>query len=264
MVGGQYSQRPMPARPRRFSASLRDFLARPLWLGPRGGACLVCQAWSDDGAVCPTCVSRHALFKPRCEACAIEVPLGVVRCGGCLRCPPTPSRAVAAVDYAYPWDGLIHRFKYRAAPELARPLVERLWPVVQQALAEGLPRPDLLVPVPLSAARLRERGYNQAWELARRLSRLTAVPARCDVLLRLVDAPHQQGLSREQRLKQARGTFAVAPQAVASLRGGRIALIDDVLTTGATVQAAADALLRAGAAQVQVWALARTPDPQVH
>lgn len=260
MVGGQYSQRPMPARPR----LLHDLLAWPAWRWRWGGACLVCRAWSNDGAVCPACVARHAMPKPRCEACAIEVPQGLGRCGACLRCPPIPARALAAVDYAYPWDGLIHRFKYRQAPELARPLVERLWPVVQDALADGLMQPDLLVPVPLSAARLRERGYNQAWELTRRLSRLSAIPARCDALLRLVDTPHQQGLSREQRLTQARGTYAVAPQAVASLRGGCVALVDDVLTTGATAQAAADALLRAGVADVQVWALARTPDPQVH
>lgn len=174
------------------------------------------------------------------------------------------SRVLAALDYAYPWDGLIHRFKYRDAPELARPLAQRLWSVVQAAWAQGLPQPDLLVPVPLSAARLRERGYNQAWELARRLSRLAGIPARPDVLLRLVDAPHQQGLPRAQRLQQARGAYAVAPRAMPSLRGHRVALVDDVLTTGATAQAAASALLRAGAADVQVWVLARTPDFQTH
>lgn len=255
MVGGQYSQRPMSARPR----LLLDLLTRPVQRWRWGGVCLVCQSWSADGAVCPACVVRHVVHRPRCETCALPVPQGVARCGACLRCAPAQARSLAALDYAFPWDGLIHRFKYRDAPELARPLVERLHPVVAEALAQGMPRPQWLVPVPLSAARLRERGYNQAWELTRHLSRLTGLPTCRDGLLRLVDAPHQQGVSRAQRWRQAVDTYAIAPAAVAPLRGHRVALVDDVMTTGATAQAATQALLRAGVAEVQVWALARTP-----
>lgn len=181
------------------------------------------------------------------------------RCGACVLEAPPQTHTVAALDYRYPWDGLIHRFKYRSAPELAGPLAERLFAPVAHAMSQGMARPDWVLPVPLSPGRLRERGYNQAWELARQLGRATGVPARADALLRLPEAGHQQGQSRQQRLQLVRGAFAVAPQAVAALRGCRVALVDDVYTTGATAQALAATVLRAGAAEVQVWVLARTP-----
>jgi ComF family protein len=125
---------------------------------------------------------------------------------------------------------------------------------------DGASRPDLIVPVPLSPARLAERGYNQAWELARRLARSTGVPARADVLQRVLDTPHQADLNRAQRLLNPRGAFTVPTRRRAAVAGLRIALVDDVLTTGATAREAAQALLRAGAAAVDVWVVARTPE----
>lgn len=220
-----------------------------------GGACLVCRS-GCRGGFCDDCLARFARPVLRCEGCALAVPAGQPRCGACLLAPPLQSRSLAALDYAFPWDGLVQRFKYREAPELAAPLTGRLLEAVQHAGSRGA---ELLVPVPVSGAKLRERGYNQAWELARRLGPLLGVPAEARLLQRLIDGPAQQGGSRAQRRRQVRDAFAVAPAAAARLAGRHVALVDDVMTTGATAEAATAALLRGGAASVQVWVLARTP-----
>jgi ComF family protein len=113
--------------------------------------------------------------------------------------------------------------------------------------------------VPLSAPRLATRGYNQAWELARRVARARRLPARADLLHRPVDTPAQSGLDRAERQRNLRGAFWVPPLAADAVRGQHLALVDDVMTTGATLREAAAALRQAGAATVQVWAVARTP-----
>jgi ComF family protein len=119
--------------------------------------------------------------------------------------------------------------------------------------------PALLLPMPLSPARLRERGYNQAWELARRLGAALQVPADAGLLLRLKDTPHQTSLAVANRAANVRGAFAVEPLRRTELQGRDVTLVDDVLTTGASAAEATRALLQAGAARVQVWVVARTP-----
>src|SRR5204863_8913677 len=116
----------------------------------------------------------------RCRRCALRVPEGVTTCGACLVTPPPFDAALAALDYGHPWDRLIGAFKFHAALDLAAPLAQLL---ASAWRASGLPRPDRFVPVPLSAARLRERGYNQAWQLVRPLARRLGCPA--DARLRL-------------------------------------------------------------------------------
>lgn len=158
----------------------------------------------------------------------------------------------------FPWNVLIADFKFHDQPELARVLAERL----AQAVAHSkMPAPDIVIPVPLAADRRTERGYNQAWELARRAARLRGVPARADVLLRHQGGAHQAQLKRAERLRNLAGSFKVSPTARAAIDGQRVALVDDVLTTGATAEAAARALRSAGAAAVDLWVLARTPAP---
>ena len=126
----------------------------------------------------------------------------------------------------------------------------------------GSPPCGLLLPTPLSGARLRERGYNQAWELARRCARAAAVPCDARLLLRLKDSPHQLALAPERRAANVRGVFAVEPLRMSELRGRTVTIVDDVMTTGATLAEAASVLRQAGAAQVHVWVVARTPAPQ--
>lgn len=182
----------------------------------------------------------------------------MTQCGECVVNPPPFEHSVTAVDYAYPWDGLITRFKFHGALDLAPALAQCLAEAVPQGAA---PPPSLLLPVPLSEARLRERGYNQAWELARRLGRLLQCPAEARLLLRVRDTPHQLAFPPEQRAGNVRAAFAVEPRRAAELRGRSVALVDDVMTTGATAAEAARMLLQAGAAQVQIWSVARTPRP---
>jgi len=180
-------------------------------------------------------------------------------CGACLRDPPPFDRCIAVADYGFPWDRLIARFKFEGQPELA-PLLARA--LHRSLLRAAPPAVQVVLPVPLSAARLAERGYNQAWELARRVAALQGVASESGWLQRLRDTPHQVGSSRAARQRNLRDAMWVTPAAAAGLTGRAVALVDDVLTTGVTAAAAALALRAAGAASVQVWVLARTPAPE--
>lgn len=179
-------------------------------------------------------------------------------CGACLTNPPPFAHSIAAVDYAFPWSGLVAAFKFHAALDLAPALAGMLADAVRAA---GLPRPNLLLPVPLSAERLAERGMNQAWELTRRVGAQLGLAARADVLRRLIDTPHLAGLPRDHRAARIRGAFGVAPGRMPLLRGHCVALVDDVMTSGATAAEAARTLLSAGAVEIQVWVVARTAAP---
>ena len=191
--------------------------------------------------------------------CAIDVPDGVDCCGACLVNPPAFDLSVAAVNYAAPWDELIKRFKFRQQPGLAPALVERLVCALHEHPRALQPPPDLVLPVPLSAERLRERGYNQAWELARRTARQLGLRAEAQLLLRMKNTPHQLGLDESARQANLKGAFAVEPLRRHETQGRSIAVVDDVLTTGATGQELARTLKQAGASSVQIWVVARTP-----
>jgi ComF family protein len=219
--------------------------------------CALCRAWSTQ-RLCFACVERFAAPRPRCRRCAIGVPDGVQACGSCIAKPPPFALAIAAVDYDHPWDDLVRRFKFDAALDLADTLAQRLLDAVRRS---GAALPDLLLPVPLSAVRLRERGYNQAWELARRVARALPCSAEARLLLRVKDTPHQLSLPPAQRAENVRRAFAVEPLRLAALRGRSVALLDDVMTTGATTAEITHTLLEGGAASVQVWVFARTPRP---
>lgn len=180
------------------------------------------------------------------------MPAGQPVCGECLREPPPFERSVAAIDYAPPWDGLIRHYKFHERAELAALLAGLLREAVRDE-----PRPDLLLPAPLSEERLRERGFNQSWEIARRLG----LRADARLLLRIRDTPHQVDLPLDRRAANVRGAYAVEPLRRAEIEGRHVALVDDVLTTGATAAEMARTLLAAGAARVHLWVLARTPRP---
>ncbi len=218
--------------------------------------CEVCRQWAD-AALCADCVSRFATTVPRCGRCGLRLGLPTAACGTCLRDAPPFEQVVCAADYAFPWDALIAAFKFQGRPELATPLAERLLAAVRAAAA---PLPELVVPMPLAPARLAERGYNQAWELARRLAPALGVAADAQLLWRPADSLHQTELGRAERQRNLRHAFMVDPRRRGELQGRRVALVDDVMTTGATAREAAAALLRGGAAAVAVWVVARTPD----
>ncbi|WP_295537695.1 ComF family protein [uncultured Pseudacidovorax sp.] len=217
--------------------------------------CALCRAWPGD-VLCDACLERFAVTVPRCLRCAVAVPPGQRCCGACLREPPPLDECVAACDYGWPWNRCIGRFKFSGEAGWAAPLAAVLarHPRTAALLAEA----DRVLPMPLAPERLRERGFNQALAIARQLA-----PARTDaqLLLRPVHSPPQAGLDRAQRLRNLRGAFCVAPARLAELRGAHLLLVDDVMTTGATLFTAAAVLRQAGAARVTALVLARTPAP---
>ena len=219
------------------------------------GQCAVCHAWPAQ-PVCEACVVRFAQPQPRCITCALPVPADVNQCGRCLREPPPLDRCFAAVNYGYPWSGLITQFKFHGQPGWAGPLATlmRSAPWVEPALDDA----DQVLPLPLAPERLAERGFNQALELARALA---PGKVRSDLLLRMRDTPAQAELGLAARLRNMKGAFAVEPLRVAALQGRRIVLVDDVMTSGASLFAAAAALRQAGALQITAIVLARTDEP---
>ena len=218
--------------------------------------CEVCRQWAED-ALCGDCIGRFAAPIARCGRCGLRLGLAAPACGECQRDMPPFEHTVCAADYAFPWDGLIAAFKFHGRTELAATLAQRLLTAVRLA---AIPLPHLVVPVPLAPARLAERGYNQAWELARRLAPALGVAAPSGLLWRPANTAHQAELDRAERQHNLRNAFMVDPRRRRELQGARVALVDDVMTTGATAREAASALLRGGAAAVDVWVVARTPD----
>lgn len=214
--------------------------------------CAVCHAWPSQ-PVCESCVVAFAQPLPRCQTCARVVPVGVRQCGACLLAPPPLDACLAALPYAYPWSTLIADFKFRQHPGWAASfaLLLRSAPWVEPALEAA----DLLIPMPLSRERLRERGYNQAHVLARALD---APKVESGLLLRIQHTPPQSALPRQERLKNVQQAFAVDPLRTNRIKGKRVALLDDVMTSGASLHASARVLRQAGAAHITALVLART------
>lgn len=217
--------------------------------------CVVCRAWPAQ-AVCDACVARFAPPAPRCKTCALQVPDGVSQCGECVRNPPPLDACLAACAYVWPWPECIAEFKFRGDAGRAGPLATllRSAPWVEPAIEKA----DLVLPMPLAPARLRERGFNQAHELARRLA-----PRKTDatLLLRIRETTAQSGLTRAERLRNLRGAFALEPLRATTVRERRVVLVDDVMTSGASLFTAADVLRTGGASHVTAIVLARTEAP---
>lgn len=230
-----------------------------IWLKNKQ-SCLLCGETTDTPQpICTPCESELPWLGDQCGRCALPLPMADLLCGQCATRPPAYERVLAPWAYDFPIDSLITRFKHQAKWPLGRLLGQLLALSLQHHFDEGLERPDALVPVPLTTRRLRQRGFNQASLLARWLGTVLQIPCAENLLRRVQDTPAQQVLdarARRQNLHQAFAMMADAP-----VRNRHLALVDDVLTTGATAQALARLLLDAGAARVDVYCLARTPKP---
>jgi ComF family protein len=217
-----------------------------------GNHCLLCRGRADDRALTGICTGCESDL-PRiggacCPRCALPGPAGQV-CGQCLGRSPAYDETRAALRYAFPADKLIQAFKFRAELVLSDSLARLLLPV--------LPTPidvEAVIAVPLAAGRLRERGYNQAAELARALARHANLTFRLDLVERIRETPPQIDLPREERRRNVRGAFRSPAIQVPE----RVAVVDDVMTSGATLHEVASALKRQGAKYVCNWILART------
>lgn len=231
--------------------SMRLDVVRPLAAALFGSRCYLCRGGAARGAVlCEPCLADlPRAAGARCPRCALPSPDGAL-CGRCLTRPPQYDATTAALEYRFPADVLIQGLKYRGELALA--------PLLAQLLAAALPadeRVDVALPVPLSAGRLRERGCNQAMEIARALpGRFRLEPGLCT---RVRETRAQSDLPWGERMRNVRGAF----RCERALDGLTVAVIDDVMTTGATLDALADALKAAGAARVLNWVVARTLPP---
>jgi len=216
-----------------------------------GGSCFLCRG-AAGSVLCAACdADLPRLGGPLCPRCALPSPAGEV-CGRCLARAPAYDATTAALAYAFPADVLVQALKFRGELALA-PLLGMLL----AAQLERAARVDFVLPVPLAAARLRARGFNQALEIARPVA--SAAGARLEPLLaeRSRDTASQMELPYAERSKNVRGAF----RCERPLEGAAVALVDDVMTTGATLDELAATLKRAGAARVVNWVVARTPAP---
>jgi ComF family protein len=226
--------------------------------------CIACgQAVEMQGAVCGECwPGLTFLAEPLCRCCGVPLPEdapgeGVFACVPCATAPPAYRKARAAVLFDRIGADLVHKLKYADRTGLAPSLAQWMLRAAPDMLAEA----DAIVPVPLHRTRLWRRRFNQAALLALALARKAGKPVWSQALLRRKRTAPQIGLGRTGRAANVRHAFAVSPRFAEPVRGAHILLIDDVLTTGATAEACARVLLRAGAASVEVLTVARVPDP---
>lgn len=244
----RHSVFPLRRTGRRLLARLADAI---------GCDCPLCGARVGGARLCAGCeadVTRSCREpRPRCPRCAQRLRQPAALCTACLGRPPAYERVIVAFDYEPPSIELIHQLKTRLRLALA-PVLARLM-LAAIARAGPLPADLVLVAVPASRASLRRRGMNPAGEIARGLAARMDLPLLRGALLRVRETPRQAGLGRRERRAAMAGLFRCR----ADLRGRHAALVDDVMTTGSTVQAASRALLAAGALSVTVLVVARTP-----
>lgn len=225
---------------------ISDFLSRKLT------RCVLCgDAGPGLCGICGPCLGELPQLLHACSLCALPLPATANTCPHCLQQPPTFASARAAWHYAFPIGQLIQRFKYRgdlvAGHSLAQLAATQLQPREQ--------KPDLLVPVPLHWRRYWRRGFNQAQLIAAEFGRQWRIPVSARLLRKGRAGTTQQQLKRAQRLRNLSHSFAVR----GAVDGLHIGLIDDVITTGATLEAVSRVLIDAGAWRISTYALARTP-----
>jgi ComF family protein len=216
-----------------------------------GGSCFLCRGAARE-VLCESCGAElPRLAQPLCPRCALPSPGGET-CGRCLAEPPHYDATFAALAYVFPADVLVHALKFRGELALA-PLLGGL--IAQRIASSG--RVDCVFAVPLSAARLRERGYNQAIEIARPAAKAARARLELGACIRERDTAAQSDLPWAERRRNVRGAF----RCTRALADAHVAVVDDVMTTGATLDEIAATLKRAGAARVVNWVLARTFPP---
>ena len=229
-----------------------SFLADCVQFGQRliSPACLLCAEPSAGAVLCTACdsdlpqlASNHS---QHCDTCALPVTAGN-RCGACLSHAPVYDHVCAPYRYAFPVDALVQALKYRGMLAIA--------PVLGRAIAASVDEsPDVIIPMPLADARLRERGFNQAQEIARHLARISGIPLLPRACRKVRDTAPQAALPWKERAKNMRKAFVCDED----FSGKHVAVVDDVMTTGATLNELARNLKQAGAVRVTGLVAART------
>ncbi len=248
-----------PATPRLEAA----WRALRLWLGASvlPAQCALCGIGCPE-VLCPPCRVQYLgqgweQARSRCRQCANPLADVATLCGRCLRQRPAYDATITAFDYAAPVDQLLLQLKFGARLALAPLFAQLLYDAVQRQ--PGWQRPQLLCPVPLGPARLAERGFNQALEIARPLARLLQLPLQPRLAQRVRDTRAQSGVAPQERQANLAHAFAIAPEHGALLHACHVGIVDDVMSSGHTVNALAAACKSAGAARVSIFVVARTP-----
>lgn len=213
--------------------------------------CALCLAPARPERLCPDCEGDLPVLFCACAICAAPLPFGDQACGRCQKQRPAFDRAQAAFIYDYPVKPMIGRFKYQGERVMAWPLIQHL---IDRLEDRDFPRPDVIVPCPIHSRRYRSRGFNQAAVIAWKLGEGLGIPVDYRLCSRPRAMPSQTGLDRAARLKNLKDAFLIHGKPPP-----RVAIVDDVITTGATAEQLAKAFKAAGAKDVSVWALARTP-----
>ncbi|MBR7800738.1 ComF family protein [Undibacterium fentianense] len=221
--------------------------------------CAICGLTSPKG-ICEAC--QHDYFRNavnRCRQCAIPLEDSFARvCGQCLLTRPKFDRTIVCTNYLAQVDSLVLGLKFGKNLRYARIIAEQLASRIQPLQQQDQIWPDLLCPVPLSRQRLCTRGFNQSMEMARPLAQALELPICPDLVWRARDTEQQSSLHPEQRVHNVRGAFVINPAEQAQIEGRHIGLVDDVITTGTTLNEIAGLLKRHGAATVTNFIFART------
>lgn len=215
-------------------------------------SCVLCGAKGvGDRDLCAECFAELPWNRHPCPRCAAPLPpdADTPLCGDCIRSLPSWDEARSPLTYAFPIDKLVQRFKFEGDLAVGR----LLGSLLADYLGAGTDRPDCIVPVPLHDSRLKERGFNQATELARPVAKRLKMKIRMDLCERSRATEVQSKLDAVERKKNLRDAFAVK----AAVQGMHVALLDDVVTTGATAETLAQAFREAGAARISLWSVCR-------
>ncbi len=220
--------------------------------------CMLCRARAESAGICNSCLADMPWHNAsKCQVC--NLPSNHAICGACLKAPPNFNSTISVFRYDYPLNHLIQAYKYQEALHISAFFAGQL--LQKMTLADDFnddnfikPRVDLIIPMPMHMSRLRERGFNQALEIAKVLSKHLNIPLDRATCKRIINAPPQASLPLKKRKANVAGVFACTQ----SLEGLNIAVIDDVMTTGASLNELSRTLKNAGAAHVTCWVIART------
>ena len=220
-----------------------------------GERCTLCHAPAFEAGLCAPCIDALPWNAPACPRCALPLASPASSCRQCRALGPVADSVLCPLRYAPPADRWVHALKYEAELAAGR----RMGRLLAQAIRnEGVPLPELILPMPLHPKRLRERGYNQAQEIARWMGRALAVPMAQTLAWRWRETADQTHLNAGERRRNLRDAFRADG---ARLAGRHVAVADDVMTTGASARALVATLRKAGATRVSVWCATRTPLP---
>jgi ComF family protein len=211
--------------------------------------CVLCAAPASAQMLCAGCERDLPWHSAKqCPVCALPIGNGDI-CGACLKTPPAFDGSYALLEYRFPVSAVLQRYKYSGflavSGLMGHLLARELMPAA---------RPDIIIPMPLHPSRLKERGFNQASEIARIVAQQLDIPLATHICSRTRPTPPQAGLAVKERRRNMKGVFACSQ----SLAGQHVALLDDVMTTGASLDALARTVKNAGAARVDCWVIART------